>query len=141
MSLKFTEKLPSAVIKHDKETGLPIDDGRTKQYLLLIYDKQDPECRTFELVTGRKDVYEYVKEHIDEIDLELSHILSETTTIADAVKVVDFMRVMKDHFEDEEFVIDDYVNETVEQNNDDVQLHKVVDQTDLLQGSSEPEDI
>lgn len=86
-------------------------DPSKKQYLLLIYyytDEIDKE-RSFEIITGRLEVYQFIKDNKDIINLEDSRILLTYQTLEDSITLLQFVRHLKDNelVQDDGFDIDE----------------------------------
>ena len=85
-----------------------------KQYILLLYmhsNCNDGSERTFEVITGRSFVREFLIERLDEIDIESSYVLLEDIsfkdTFANQVTVYRFLKLVQKYYDDG-FDIDDY---------------------------------
>lgn len=65
------------------------------QYILLIY-KTD-ESTTWEAMQGANEVYEYIRDNINELDLDpdKSLILTDDTSLKDALSVTEFVEYLK----------------------------------------------
>lgn len=101
----------SPIIKYDDE-GKVIEPQRSpesKQYLLLMFFKESTQReKTFEIITGRQEVYDFIKENIEDLDIINSHILVEGVALEECANVYSFMKHMEQYFPDENFCIDDY---------------------------------
>lgn len=126
----------SPVKFHSKEEGddwkspIKVTDqkkfnGETKQYLVLIYFLDESTynlATTFSVVQGRSAAYFYIKNYIDEIDLEKSLVVLEgKRAFEDNITVAQFLRHVRDEelVEDEEgYVVDDALEELAIQSQD-----------------------
>lgn len=80
-----------------------------RQYLICIRAKSGSgEYDSWEIVKGRTEAYEYVKNNIDYIDMEYSFILVESLTLADRKSIYAFMKYAGEFYEDS-FDIEDYI--------------------------------
>lgn len=81
-----------------------------QRYLILMYvkDDEDDTRKEFEIKTGRKETYEFLKSMIDIIDVHESKILLDDLGLADASSVYDVMTKFCQIFDDDEFNIEDY---------------------------------
>jgi len=110
---------PVNTVKKEQELIKPFDikedvDPNKLEYIVLYDGEFDgEEVKSYHKVTGRKAVYEFIKSIIMFIDIEASIVLSEKTTIKDALNVKDFMSMAKVHFfsDDADFDINDYIIE------------------------------
>lgn len=80
-----------------------------KQYLLLLFFNDENVEKTFEIITGRENTYNFVKEKAGEIDIRKSHILVTGVPLEDINTIYAFMKAMEKNFEDG-FNIDDYLD-------------------------------
>lgn len=107
------QPLVSPIIKYDGE-GKEIEHKvhpENKQYLLLLYFKDD--TKTFEVITGRTETYNYIKNTIFDYDLDKCQILVEGQKLETCKTVRAFMKHMENYFDDG-FNIDDYDEPEVE---------------------------
>ena len=80
-----------------------------RQYLVCIRTKFDSGSQdSWEIIIGRTNTYEYIKENIDVIDLDHSFVLVEVLTLADRKSIYVFMKHVGKFYEDT-FDIEDYV--------------------------------
>jgi DNA-binding protein len=143
------ERLRPLIKKYDDE-GKEIKqriDPEDKQYLVLMFLKENEETKTFEIITGRKSVYDYIRENIDNIDILKSLILvnAEGVTLNDAITVYAFMKHMEQFFQDENFSIEDYRDEDETETFNDTEESTgdpMMDQVrDVQVGTSDREDV
>ena len=80
---------------------------KEKQYLICIAGK-DGADDTWDIVEGREEAYEYIKNAIEFTDLERSFILVESAKFSDRKSIYAFMKYAESFFEDN-FDIEDYV--------------------------------
>lgn len=91
----------------EPETG---KDPEERIYVVL-YICQSPDnedVKYFEVITGRRATYDFVKGIVDDIDIYESRVLAETVPYKDALNVYEFMVQMKKHITDTSFDIEDY---------------------------------
>lgn len=114
----LAKPLINVLIKHDEEGNKIESPKPDKQYLLLIVFNElngEDSDRTFIVITGRKETSEYIKDHIEEIDIVKSQILSETSTFMNSVSIYTFMRFYEENIEhDEEFNIEEYLEDDID---------------------------
>jgi len=82
-----------------------------KQYLLLLHFIEDTnkEAKDFEIITGRKETFDYLLENIDSIDLTQSHVMSQNTPLENAITVYSFLRLcLEKHMNESEKETIDY---------------------------------
>lgn len=90
------------IVKDQKKTP------EEKQYLICIRGK-DGGTDEWNILEGRTDAYEYIKNNIEYIDLDTSFILVENLPLAKRKSIFAFMKYVQDNYEDG-FDIEDYVN-------------------------------
>ena len=80
-----------------------------RQYLICIRTKNGSGVQdSWDIVTGRTEAYEYIKNNIDDIDMDRSFILVESLTLAERKSIYAFMKYAGDFYEDS-FDIEDYI--------------------------------
>ena len=90
-----------------KEMVKIVKSPEEKQYLICIAGKDGAEDE-WEIVTGRTNAYEKIKNSIEYIDLEHSFILVETCTLDRRKTIYAFMKYAGEFYADG-FDIEDYV--------------------------------
>ena len=76
-----------------------------RQYLICISGiNEDSWC----IVKGRTEAYNFIKENIDDINIEVSFILVESCTLAERKSIYAFMKYAGEFYNDS-FDIDDYI--------------------------------
>ena len=71
-------------------------DPELRQYIILIYGlDEDQEVYRWESMTGRTTMYEYIKNNIEDIDVDQSVILTENIAIKDAFTVSQFVKYLQ----------------------------------------------
>ena len=103
-----------------------------RQYLICIAGKSED---FWNIITGRTEAYEFIKENIDDIDLEHSFILVETCTLSERKSIPEFMRYAGEFYNDG-FDINDYIKgdwdeEDYRKNNDITQIIDNVERLEL----------
>lgn len=76
-----------------------------RQYLICITGMSQD---SWVIVTGRTEAYEYIKENIDDINMEHSFILVESCTLTNRKSIPEFMRYAGEFYSDG-FDINDYI--------------------------------
>lgn len=105
-----------------------------KQYLICIRGK-DGGTDEWNVVEGRTEAYEYIKDNIEYIDLEKSFILVENLPFAKRKSIFAFMKYVQDNYEDN-FDIEDYVHGDWDENDykklNGISPELVIDQSEKL---------
>lgn len=93
-----------------------------RQYLICIAGSTQD---SWVIVKGRTEAYNYIKENIDDINMEYSFILVETLTLAERKSIYAFMKYAGEFYSDG-FDIEDYIkgdwDETDYKRNNDISL-------------------
>ena len=89
------------------------DADTDKEYLICYKygDDEAGEVNDWKKITGRKNLYEFIKSMVETMDLDDSFIISDTTTLDKAISVYDFMKKVVEEqglYPDDNFNIDDY---------------------------------
>ena len=80
-----------------------------RQYLICIKAKQESEFQDiWDIVIGRTEAYEYIKNIIDDIDLDCSFILVESCNLSERKSIYAFMKYAGEFYSDG-FDIEDYI--------------------------------
>lgn len=94
-----------------KEMARIIDNKKKnpedRQYLICISAK-DGEDDSWQIITGRTNAYEYLKDNIDFINFDESFILVESCTLEQRKSIYAFLKHVEQFYEDS-FDVDDYV--------------------------------
>ena len=106
MENKELIQVARVVEKNPKQTILK-NNPENKVYLLCIAGK-DGADDSWELITGRTELYETIKNSIDFIDLDRSFVLVESAKLENRKSIVAFMKYAEQFFQDS-FDIDDYI--------------------------------
>lgn len=92
-------------VKFIKDGEIPPEK---REYLILYYSEiEDEEVKSFEIITGRKKAYEFVRSIIEYIDIHESKVLVSGATLENCKTVYEYMKLMEVYFEDS-FDIEDY---------------------------------
>ena len=83
-------------------------DPEDKLYLICITGKNNGDEDFWELVHGRTEAYELIKDHAQFINFESSFILVESAKLMDRKSIVAFMKYAEQFYNDS-FDIDDYI--------------------------------
>lgn len=80
-----------------------------RQYLICIANT-DGDSDIWQIITGRKNAREFIKDNIDLINFDESFILVEGCTLEQRKSIYAFMKHIEKFFEDDPFDIDEYIN-------------------------------
>lgn len=85
-------------------------DPKYRRYLLLMkFYGEDEYLNFFEIITGREEVYQYLKENIKDYDPNISLIMTDDMTLDEAVTIIQFIQHLKDiEVVNDELDLDDY---------------------------------
>lgn len=101
-----------------------------RQYLICIAGTTQD---SWIIVTGRTEAYNYIKENIDEINMDHSFVLVESLPLEKRVSIYAFMKHVGDFYEDS-FDIEDYIkgdwDEVDYKRNNDIAL--MIDNTERV---------
>lgn len=95
------------VVNQNPEQKILKNNPELKVYLLCIAGK-DGADDSWELITGRTELYETIKNSIEFIDLQRSFVLVESAKLENRKSIVAFMKYAEQFFQDS-FDIDDYI--------------------------------
>jgi hypothetical protein len=99
MALKEMVKVVDNTKKHPED----------RQYLICIRAKEGTHYQDcWDIVTGRTAAYEYIKENIEDIDLEHSFVLVESVNLSERKSIYAFMKYAGEFYSDG-FDIEDYI--------------------------------
>lgn len=87
------------------DNSKPKKSPEEKQYLICIHGYDND---IWNIVTGRTAAYEFIKEYIEDINLEDSFILVENCNLNQRKSIYAFIKHVESFYEDN-FDIDDYV--------------------------------
>lgn len=76
-----------------------------RKYLICIHGKTED---SWNIITGRTEAYEFIKENIDDIIMEDSFILVESCTLNERKSIYAFMKYAGEFYSDG-FDIEDYI--------------------------------
>lgn len=98
---------PQRDLKFDQRM---LKDPEQKEYLVCLLMSYDNDTSyEWNIIRGRKNTYEYLKENIENIDFDDSFVLTEGVALEDRKTIYAFMKHCQDIFNDG-FDIDDYVD-------------------------------
>lgn len=101
----------------------------SRQYLICLTGTSE----SWIIVTGRTEAYNYIKENIDDINMEHSFILVESCTLAERKSIYAFMKYAGEFYSDG-FDIEDYIkgdwDEIDYKRNNDISL--MIDKNDRV---------
>lgn len=79
-----------------------------KEYLVLMQYRETGE-NDYKFIMGRTETYKFIKDIIDELDIDESFVIVETVNISSRITVYEFMRMCKERkLFDDDFDIDQY---------------------------------
>ena len=94
----------------------------SKKYLILFCfyssEEEGDNNRTYEIVTGRTNARQLIKNNIEDIDIHESKILVEGVVLEDMISIYEFMKHIEINYSDG-FDIEDYNLGDVEYNEDE----------------------
>ena len=96
-----------------------------KEYLICIVNKNGTDY-DWDIIEGRTNVYEYIKEEIEFIDLEKSFVLVESLPLSGRKTIYAFMKYVQEFYEDS-FDIEDYVIGDMTYDEEDDSNHSMSD--------------
>jgi hypothetical protein len=90
----------------------PIDAAEKEYLMFYTYgDDKGNEVKDWELITGRKQLYEFIKGLIETLNLDESFILADKEILNNRLTVYEFMKYVVEEqklYPDDNFNIDDY---------------------------------
>ena len=106
------------ISRFDPETKREIERSpEEKQYLLLLYYIEDPDEKTFEIITGRSFAREWLMEQLGAIDVDSSYVLVEDVPFKDSlsnqITVRKFLNMVQKYYDDN-FDINEYIDSVYE---------------------------
>lgn len=105
---KHLEKIQSGDIYISAEE---YDKSKEKKTYVVLYigtDEDGNDVKSFEVVEGRKETFEFIKTIVDFLDIHESKILTDNVTYKEAASVYDFMQYVSSMIEGDSFDIEDY---------------------------------
>lgn len=88
--------LKNLYTKYDQQGNKIQKSAESKQYLLLLYQADNSDIRSWEIITGRKNVLEYLIQQESNIDFENSMILVDSLPFSEAQMLHKFVRYCLD---------------------------------------------
>ena len=85
-----------------------------KKYLICYQygdDEGNDEIEGHKIIRGRKNLYEFIKQMVETMNLDESFILSDTSVLEKRISVYDFMKLVVEAqglYPEDDFNIDDY---------------------------------
>ena len=101
------KQMVARVVEKNPPQRILQKDPEEKVYLLCIAGK-DGGSDSWEIITGRTELYETIKNSIEFIDLEKSFALVETAKLENRKSIVAVMKYLEQFYEDS-FDIEDYI--------------------------------
>lgn len=103
--ITFTDK-ESPIIPFTIDKSLK--DPEKRIYVILYYAHEDgDDVKSFEVIIGRTNTREFIKNMIECLDIHESKVLVETVPYEDAKSVYEFIKLMESFYNDG-FDIEDY---------------------------------
>ena len=100
---------PGNPMVHIVDNSIPKRDAEEKEYMICYtYYEGNTEWK---LMTGRREVYEDIKDNIDNIDPKESYVLVENVALAGRKDVYTFMKYAQEIYVNDNFDIRDYYDE------------------------------
>ena len=128
------KQIVARVVNQNPEQKLLRKNPEDKIYLLCIAGK-DGAPDSWELITGRTELYETIKSSIDFSDLERSFTLVESAKLENRKSIVAVMKYLEQFYNDS-FDIEDYIkgdwDEEDYRKNNDIDNSFVVNDDDVL---------
>lgn len=87
-----------------------INKPNKKTYIVLYIgtDEEGKDLRSFEIIEGRKETFDFIKGMIEYLDIHESKVLTDNVSYKDAASIYDFMKYVSSLLEGESFDIEDY---------------------------------
>ena len=101
------KQMVAKVVEKNPQQRILQKNPEEKVYLLCIAGK-DGGPDSWEIITGRTELYETIKNSIEFIDLEKSFTLVETAKLENRKSIVAVMKYLEQFYEDS-FDIEDYI--------------------------------
>lgn len=84
-----------------------------KEYLICFKygTDEEGEVNDWKLIAGRKNLYKFIKDMIETMDIDESFIVADKTALEKRISVYDFMKLViegQNLYPDDNFNIDDY---------------------------------
>lgn len=96
-------------LEYEKEQDIAQKSHEEKQYLICLRSNQMEDDDRWEIVNGRTEAYEYIKENIYMIDFSSSFILVENCKLSERKSIYAFMKHVEQFFPEDPFDIEDYI--------------------------------
>jgi hypothetical protein len=113
------QKLKQIVTRVNPETGEETAPKRRKQYLLLLYytdEGNSDDNKTFEIITGRNDTFDFLFRNMESIDLLKSHVMSQTVSLEKAITAYSFILFcLKEYMTEQEKVDIEFDEESLKE--------------------------
>lgn len=95
------------MVKEVEEVKISPED---KTYVILYYLSLDDgeDVKTFDIIKGRKETYEFIKGIIENLDIHKSKIMVDNVPFSKAITIYNFMKYMERYFQEDSFDIEDY---------------------------------
>lgn len=81
-----------------------------KTYIVLYIgtDDEGKDLKSYEVIEGRKETFDFIKGMVEYLDIHESKVLTDNVAYKDAASVYDFMKYVSSLLEGESFDIEDY---------------------------------
>lgn len=105
--ISFTEK-EKAIVPFTIDESKKKKSPEKRTYVILYYAHEDgDDIKSFEVIIGRTNTREFIKNMIECLNIHESKILVDTIPYEEALSVYEFMKAMEIHYSDG-FDIEDY---------------------------------
>lgn len=95
------------------EFFVPVEEIKkpTKKTYIVLYigtDEEGKDLRSFEVIEGRKETFDFIKGMVEYLDIHESKVLTDNVAYKDAASIYEFMKYVSSLLEGESFDIEDY---------------------------------
>lgn len=90
---------------------VPTEETPKKKTYIVLYigtDEDGKDIKSFEVIEGRKETFDFIKGIVDYIDIHESKVLTDKVSYNDAASIYDFMKYVSSIIEEDSFDIEDY---------------------------------
>lgn len=98
------------------DNSVPKKSPEEKEYLLCITGNNGTD-NYWTILTGRTEVYEFIKNNISSLDTYESFVLVENCTLAKRKSIYAFMKHVEEFYPEDSFDIDDYIANSEDDSN------------------------
>ena len=93
------------------ELFVPAKETPKKKTYIVLYigtDEDGKDIKSFEVIEGRKETFDFIKGIVEYIDIHESKVLTDNVSYSDAASIYDFMKYVSSIIEEDSFDIEDY---------------------------------